>query len=131
MAILDLIDRLQESIETLDLGFKVVQNINTEDDSITVMSLPGSTTTRTYYDGVKDKAMNYEIRGKTLEKVDVAEADLFKIADHLGALEELQSADESFSFSDIVVSEEPYFLDADEEGSIIFGLTFVANVTIF
>ncbi|WAX12705.1 hypothetical protein EC99P2_00008 [Enterococcus phage EC99P2] len=128
---MDLIDRLQDSIETLDLSFKVVQNINTEDDSITVMSLPGSTVTRAYFDGVKDKAMNYEIRGVTIDKVDVAEKELFIIADFLGSLTSLTSLDGSFEFSDIVVSDEPYFLDAQEDGSVVFGLTFVANVTIF
>lgn len=111
-------------------GFKLVQNINTDEESISFAALPGGTVQRTYYDGTRDKSLNYEIRGRS-QRPKEAEDTLNQLSEYLQDLTQLDSADKSFSFIDINVTDEPYFLEADNDAYFDFGLGFTARLTIY
>ena len=131
---MDLTERLLDSIDGLGLKTPAVQNINNDNESMALASLPGGTVIQEYYDGVKDKGLNYELRGKTKDP-DTVEDELNTISSHLSDLNEgvkdLVSENGSFEFIGIDVSDEPFFLDADNSGYFFFSLTFTVKVTIF
>ena len=127
---LDFKSCLIESIRTLNLKYFLFQNINDDSNSLAIVTLPGGTVTRAYMDGVKDKALPYEIRGKTKDPEEV-ENELTRIAKYLGDLEHLKSNNGSFEFMDIRVSDEPFFEGADDEAYFHFSIGFTANITVF
>lgn len=127
---LDFKSCLIESIRTLNLKYFLFQNINDDSNSLAIVTLPGGTVTRSYMDGVKDKALPYEIRGKTKDPEEV-EKELTRIAKYLGDLEQLKSNNGSFEFMDIRVSDEPFFEGADDEAYFHFSIGFTANITVF
>lgn len=127
---LDFKSRLIESIRTLQLKYLLLQNINDDENSLAIVALPGGTVTTSYYNGVKDKALPYEIRGKTKDPEEV-ENELTRIAEYLSDLEKLTSKNGSFEFIDIKVSDEPYFEGAEESAYFYFSLGFTANITVF
>lgn len=125
---LDLLEQLKDNIR--GLGLEIVQNINTEDDSIAIAALPGGRVIQEYYGGMKDKELNYEIRGKTKDPKKTEE-ELTQISDHLTDLQALPSLNGSYEFIGVTVSDEPYFLEADDQAFFHFALGFSVRVTVF
>lgn len=125
---LDLLERLKDNIR--GLGLEIVQNINKEDDSIAIAALPGGRVVQEYYGGMKDKELNYEIRGKT-KNPKKTEIELTQISEHLTDLASLPSSNDSYEFIGVTVSDEPYFLESDEQANFYFSLGFTVRLTVF
>ena len=85
-----------------------------------------------YYNGVKEKRLNYEIQAKirpaSRQKTVTA---LTALTDELNELENLPSLDGSFDFNRITVGNELYFSEATEVGFIYFRLDFQPTLTIY
>lgn len=93
--------------------------------------MPGGNTIREYYDGTKDKRLNYQLQAKvtTANRQRMVEG-LTELTDQLDDLEELESSDGSFDFGQITVGNELYFADADD-GYTYFRLDFQPELTIY
>lgn len=93
--------------------------------------MPGGTTIREYFDGTKDKRLNYQVQGKVKpENRQKMVEGLTKLTDLLNDLEELESSDGSFDFVQITVGNELYFSDAND-GYTYFRLDFQPELTIY
>lgn len=94
--------------------------------------LPGGNIIQEYYDGIKEKRLNYEIQAKIKpESRQRAVEGLTALTDELNELEDLSSLDGSFDFNSITVGNELYFTEATEEGYIYFRLDFQPILTIY
>lgn len=130
---LDLSDALFDKLTSLSLPYPLKQNINDDGDSIALYTLAGGTTLVEFYDGTKDKRLNYEIRGKSKDPQNI-EQNVTIIGAELEKLQrrsDLTSKNGSFEFGGVVLQNEPYFSDANDDGYFYFSLTFGVNVTIF
>lgn len=133
---LDYEERLLDYLDGLGLPYPVVTDMNTEDASISLVSSPGSKVLRSYYDGVKDKELNHFIQVKATlldhgAPRETAYNTLVAIGAELETLIDLPSGNGSYEFGHIVVSNEPYFLDASEEGFMLFRLSIQSTLTIY
>lgn len=93
--------------------------------------LPGGSVVTEYYDGVKEKQLNYEIQvkvkpGNRQRTVD----EMAKLTDELIEMKELPSSDGSFEFMEITIGNELYVLEATD-GFIYFRLDFQPLLTIY
>lgn len=105
---------------------------NSPGESLSLSRLPGGNVVQEYYDGTKEKRLNYELQAKvkpeSRQKTVVA---LTELTDELNELQDLSSLDESFDFNRITVGNELYFSEATEEGYIYFRLDFQPVLTIY
>lgn len=122
-------NKLLEYIEGLNVGFPIYTDRNDSESSISLASMPGSRTIRTYYDGIKDKQLNHfiQIKAKDDERDKALEA-LQTISDALAELEEME--DNDFELNKIVVSNEPFAMNADDK-FIYFRFSIQSQITIF
>ena len=122
-------NKLLEYIEGLDVGFPVFTDRNDTASSISLASMPGSRTIRTYYDGIKDKQLNHfiQIKAKDSERDNALEA-LQRIADGLAELEEMEA--EEFELIKIDVSNEPFAMNADND-FVYFRFSIQSQITVF
>lgn len=126
---MDFVTQLKTKIKEHFPSYPIVHNINQAQSDIAIVPLPGSRTIRSFMDGAKDKAYNYELQGKTKDPKDV-EDFLIEVSEYMQELLDLPSADDSYKFIDIDISDEPYFLEADDQGNFFFSLGFIANLAL-
>lgn len=134
--LLDYEDRLLDHLDGLGLPYPVVTDTNTADASISLVSSPGSKTVRTYYDGAMDKEYSHfiQLKASLLDgngPRQTAYNTLLAIGADLESLIDLPSQNGSYDFGRIVVSNEPYFLDASEEGYLLFRLSINTALTTY
>ncbi len=128
---LDYEERLLDYLDTLGLSFRVLADANSETESISLVQMPGGRVIREYQDGIKDKRLTYFIQIKAIEnRRQAAVAALQIIATKLDDLDELPSQNESYEFGDIVITNEPYYFQAGEDGFIYFRMSFQSELTI-
>lgn len=99
-------------------------------DSLSLYALPGGRTIQEYYDGAKDKLLNYEISIKTMDQRDALEI-LDKIANSIENTKDIKSLNNSYEFQNITISSESYYRDQDEQGFYYYQLTFQSKITIY
>lgn len=132
---LDFEDRLADYLDSLSVGYVLYYDSHDSTDSnssIAVVSAPGSRTLATYYDGTKEKRFNYFVQINDRDQDRTKAMDTLKlIADKVEGLEELSSNNGSYEFNQIVISNEPYFTSAGNDGSTYFRLSIQADLTIF
>lgn len=126
---LDFIWRFQEELAGLGLNFTPAVGILTKADSMAISLLPGSRTIETYYDGAKDKLLNIEVAIKTKEQA-VAIDDLQKVSDHVGCIEALPSANDSYTLTAFVINSEPFLFGQDEQNFWIMRFQTQAEIYI-
>lgn len=127
---MDFEDRLADYVETLDVGLPLYFDMTSEDESLSIASLPGGTTKRVYMDGAKEKVLNYEIVAKVkMENREKATRALYKISKALSELEELPSHNDSYEFEDITISNEMFASDIGN-GYRCFGITLQPQLKI-
>lgn len=113
------------------MGLPLFYDTNSEGESLSLSRLPGGNAIRTYFDGDKDKRLNYEIQAKTKPQSRQKTVNaLALLTDALNELEDLSSLDGSFDFIQITVGNELYFAEADD-GFIYFRLDFQPELTIY
>lgn len=100
----------------------------TTSDSLCMYSLPGGRVTGGYYDGTKNQELNYEFSMKSKNLKSLNET-LWLIQNHLEGLSTLESADNSFSFDSIYITNKPFISQMDDTQYYIFALTVQAKIT--
>ncbi|WP_062052408.1 minor capsid protein [Bacillus sp. JCM 19034] len=128
---MDFIERLNDKINAIDqlpivskLGY-----LGTE-ESLVLYPLPGSRVTAEYMDGTTDQQLNYEIamKSKTQSKI---HQSLWAIQNELEGLSEIESADGSFEFDELIITNKPFINNADDQGWFVFLLNVQAKITVF
>lgn len=128
--VVDFIDRLKDSINSIpDLPIKL-QKGYLSDDSLVIYPLPGSSVITEYYDNVKDQQLNYEIAMKSKDG-NLIEKTLWTISDYVEQLEEVKSKDELFDFDSISIANKPFISNADEQGWFVFLFDVQAKLTTY
>ena len=127
---MDFQERLGDYIDSLGLDIRLVNDSNVDDDSIALLALAGGKTIKTYYNGVSDKVLNYEISGKVKdENRNKVLSALYTLAEKIEDLTVLESNDESFEFNGIEIASEPFFVNATTDGFVYFSFMFQALLT--
>lgn len=128
---MDLIERLKDSVNTIpELPIRCLLGYLKPEESFVVYPLPGSKVTRKYYDGVKDQVLNYEFAMKSKDQQKIHRT-LWAVQSYLEDLEELSSADSSFDFDGITVTNKPFITNLDDTGYYIFNLDVAIAVTSY
>lgn len=127
---MDFIDRLKDSVNAQSLPIKLRTGCLSDKESLVIYPIAGSSITQGYMDGVKDINLNYEIAMNSQDGQKISDT-LWKIQNYLELLDSVESADDSFDFNDLKITNKPYIISTDDKGWLVFQLTFTANVTVF
>lgn len=128
---MDLIERLKDSVNTIDsLPLRCVSGYLKPEESFVVYPLPGSKVIQQFYDGVKDMQLNFEFAMKSKDQHKIHQT-LWSVQTFLEELEELSSADGSFDFDGITVTNKPFITNLDDTGYYIFNLDVAVEVTSY
>lgn len=128
----------------MDFMERLVQNVNSiaglpircqlgylkPTESFCLYPIPGGRVTAQYYDGTKDQQLNYEFAMKSNDQQKIS-VTLWHVQNHLEELNVLNSADGSFSFDQIVITNKPFINQLDETGNYIFMLNIQAHLTTY
>ncbi len=128
----------------MDFMEQLVQNVNSiaglpircqlgylkPNESFCLYPIPGGRVTSQYYDGTKDQQLNYEFAMKSNDQQKIS-VTLWQVQNHLEELNVLNSADGSFSFDQIVITNKPFINQLDETGNYIFMLDIQAHLTTY
>lgn len=126
---MDLIDRIKDSVNTLNLPVKLTKGVlMAGKESLVIYPLAGSKVSQSYMDGAKDANINLEIAMSSKDG-SLLENTLWQVQDYLDMLDDVPSADGSYQFNHIEVTSKPYIAKLDETGWLVFMLTFQVNVT--
>lgn len=129
---LDYEDRLLDFIDTLEVGFPVYADSNTENSSISVVRMPGGRTLLEHYDGTKEKQYNLFVQIKAKQEERQLAVDAVQIiADALDEALDIPSENNSYEYGQTTVSNEPYFMGSDTNGGYYFRFSFQSELTIF
>lgn len=123
-------DVIDNVIQDNNLGIPLFNDLNNEEESISLYSLPGGKVFRAYYDGIKEKRLNFEIQGKSMDRERILSI-VDKLSKVLEELTDVESSDGSFEFSSLSISSEPYYQASDTSGYFYFRLTFQVDLTIY
>lgn len=127
---MDFIDRLKDSVNAKNLPIKLRTGYLSDKESLVIYPIAGSSITQGYMDGVKDINLNYEIAMKSQDGQKISDT-LWTIQNYLELLESVTSADSSFEFNDLRITNKPYINYTDDKGWFVFLLNITANVTVF
>lgn len=128
---MDFMERLAERVNQIpDLPIQVKKGYLGTGESFVVYPLPGSRTVQEYMNGTKDQQLNYEFAMKSHNHQAIHDT-LWKVQNILDDLEELESADGSFDFEELIITNKPFINQLDEQGWFVFLLDVQANITVF
>ena len=99
-------------------------------ESFCLYPLPGGRITQEFYSGEKDQQLNYEFAMKSNDQEKI-HTTLWAVQNHLEELETLESADGSFSFDSISITNKPFINQLDDKGNYIFMLDVQAKITTY
>lgn len=123
---------LNDEIKKANLNLEV-KNVypDPRKESITLNSLPGSTTTKAYMDGSYDMDIIYEIRVQS-SNAEQADRLTWAIDEFIKAIDsnKLVSGDNSFLFTKVDVSNAPFMSGQREDGFFIFITDFKISVFV-
>ena len=128
---MDFMERLAERVNQIpELPVRVKMGYLGTGESFVVYPLPGSRTVQEYMNGTKDQQINYEFAMKSQNQKAIHDT-LWKVQNVLDDLQELDSADGSFEFEELVITNKPFINQIDEQGWFVFLLDVQANITVF
>lgn len=129
--ILDFMDRLLDEMTAWNLGLPLRAYSHTTTESIVLTSMPGGRTIAEDMNGLKDKRFTYfcEIKVDN-NKIPLAEGLLQQIASRLDGVADIPSANGSYDFMDIIITNEPYHTASTEDGKVYFRMSFQVELTI-
>lgn len=99
------------------------------EESFVVYPLPGSRVVEEFMDGTKDQELNFEFAMKSKDQLKIHET-LWNTQNELESLTELNSADGSFEFDQLVITNKPFINTIDEQGWFVFLLDVQAKITV-
>lgn len=128
---MDFIERLQDKINAMP-GLPTQCNLGYlgATESFVLYSLPGSRVIAEYMDGTSDQQLNFEFAMKSQSQSKV-HATLWTVQTELEKLKELHSANGSFEFDELVITNKPFINQLDEQGWFVFLLDVQAKITVF
>ncbi|MBO0427275.1 MULTISPECIES: phage tail terminator protein [unclassified Enterococcus] len=126
---MDFVERLKDSINTINLPLKMRTGYLSDKETLVVYPSPGSRVVQQYMDGTKDVNLNYQIAMKSKDG-ELINNTLWIIQNYLEALMSVTSNDNSFEYNGLVIANKPFISEADEQGWFVFLLDVTANVTI-
>lgn len=127
---MDFVERLKDSINTINLPLKMRTGYLSDKETLVVYPSPGSRVVQQYMDGTKDVNLNYQIAMKSKDG-ELINNTLWIIQNYLEALMSVNSNDNSFEYNGLVIANKPFISEADEQGWFVFLLDVTANVTIY
>jgi hypothetical protein len=128
---MDLWERLADSIDSIkELPMPCMLGFLDGEDTLCVYTLPGSRTTEEYFDGTREREMLYEIGFNTKDQ-EKANKTLWLISNHLEELSILESADSSFDFIGIDISDTPFVSEQDSNGTATYLLDIKIKIHQF
>lgn len=126
---MDLTERLAEKINELDnMPYLCIINYLTENTGLAIYPVVGSATEFADWAGNLTKNINYEVqmRGTDPSK---CMGTMWRIASMLDSLDSLDSANGSYIFQNLQITNEPSLTDVDTSNHLQYTLGF--NVTIY
>lgn len=126
---MDFMERLVETINKIpNIPIKCKLGYIGTEESFCMYPIPGSRVITEYYDGDKDQRLNYEIAMKSKNQQKINNT-LWLVQNHLEELSDIESADGSFDFEEVVITNKPYISQLDDTKFYIFSLTIQASIT--
>ncbi|KYG28177.1 minor capsid protein [Alkalihalobacillus trypoxylicola] len=126
---LDFLDILNNKINELNLYARSTIGLLGEEDSISIMAMPGGAEV-VYYSGVRDKDYQIQVNAKSQNQLNCFNA-LTTIYQTLERLNELPSSNGSYSFDSINITSLPSLVNQNEQGYYEFALSISAKITIY
>jgi len=126
---LDLLSRLNQTINGLDLYARSSIGLLGTGDSLSVMAMPGGDET-VYFDGSRDKDYQVQVSAKSKDQQACYNA-LTAIYQTFENLVDLPSRNGSYDFQSIETKSLPSLVQQDEEGFYVFALSISAKITIY
>lgn len=127
---LDFIKVLRDETNKLNLDFVGALGYLTTAESMALYPLAGGTTIQEFYNGVKDKRLNFEFAIKTKNNLK-AYNTLNQIGRFIDAEPILNSLNGSYTLNRIAVASEPTMIMQDTAGFFIYQLTIQAEMTLY
>lgn len=131
---MDLIDFLVNLVdhvnEDLDIPMPLKMGYLGEAESFVIYPTPGSRVTNEFYDGTKDRDLNYDIAMQSKSQELLQEA-LWRVHNDVENITELPSENGSYDFDEIVVADKPFISQVDEQGWFVFMLSVTAKITTY
>lgn len=132
MYYMDYEERLIDAVEKIAKNYPIFADINGTSSSISVATLPASTTIRKYYDGIVDKQYINELTVKAqASDRKLATKELAAVGAELAELKDIPSNNGSYDFGGIAVTNEMFFSEATTDGWIYFKLQIRSLLTIY
>lgn len=129
---IDFEDRLLDCIDSLGIDLPVYTDSNDVDASLSVVRMPGSRTISEDYEGNKDKSYKYFIQLKCDQKDrQKAIQALELLADKLDEFVDIPSLNNSYEYLGTTVSNEPYFMGQNTDGSLFFRFLIDTELSIY
>ncbi|AQS55293.1 phage tail terminator protein [Novibacillus thermophilus] len=126
---LDFMLKLNQLINSLDLYAPCKIGVLGEEESLSIMSMPGGEET-VYFDGVRDKDYQVQVNAKSRNHNNCFNA-LTTIYQTLENLTDLPSDNGSYDFQGITTQSLPSLVMQDEDGFFIYQLSISAKITIY
>ena len=102
MSLVDFLVNLVDHVnEDLDMPMPLKMGYLGEEDSFVIYPTPGSRVTREYYDGTKDRDLNYEIAMQSKSQ-ELLQESLWCVHNDIENITELPSVNGSYDFDEIV-----------------------------
>lgn len=128
---MDFIECLNASVNSIpDLPIRCKLGYLQPTESFCVYPLPGSRVVLEYMDGAKEQQLNFEFAMKSDDQQKISNT-LWLVSNHLEKLSVLESADGSFSFGEIIITNKPFINQLDDKQNYIFMLDIQAEITTY
>ncbi|MGL4697128.1 phage tail terminator protein [Enterococcus larvae] len=127
---MDFLERLVDKINENNLPINCNIGYLEKEQSFVIYPMAGSRVIAEFYDGVKDKALNYQFAFKSKDQK-LTNETLWKVHEIVDGIEIIESEDNSFKFDEIQVIDTPFINQFDETGYFVFLLTIQAKITTF
>lgn len=128
---MDFVSNLTDHInENLTMPIIMKMGYLKDAESFVIYPTPGSRVTTEFYDGTKERDLNYDIAMQSQDQ-EALEASLWTVQNHLENLEELPSKNGSYDFDEIIIGDKPFIDQINEQGWFVFMLKITAKVTTY
>lgn len=128
---MDFVSNLTDHInEDLTLPMPLKMGYLSDGESFVVYPTPGSRITREFYDGTKERDLNYDLAMQSQDQ-ETLQAALWVVQNDLENLAELPSKNGSYTFDKIIVGDKPFINQIDEQGWFVFMLSITAKIETY
>lgn len=131
MKLMDLISNFTDHInDNLNMPMPLKMGYLSEGESFVVYPTPGSRVVREFYDGTKERELNYDLAMQSKDQ-QALQAALWIAQSDLENLAELPSKNGSYDFDEIIIGDKPFINQIDDQGWFVFMLRITIKVTTY